>query len=796
MLSRRKVLAGLGLLSAIVITHADRVQTAQQPWVFRLEEATIADVQRAIQEGQTTCRGVVQAYVNRARAYNGTANQLVTDETASKYLPNYDEYRAAVEATKSLPDGDPKKTPPIELGRWESTSSDPETKQQYGMLVGIPNAGQLRALSMINIRGERSVTCKGEFDNKTKRPAGAPKVCDEFSQQPDALERAAELDAQYGRNPDLNAMPMYCVPFSFKDPYDVMDLRSTGGADARYDMDFAPRDQTLVAQLRKKGAIIYAKANTTEYNGRGGNPGGKNYPTKILPSTLGYQRSSWGGNPVNSYDTTRAGSIGSSSGSGVSVGSNLVMCSLCEETGASCRGPANHNSDALILPHKAMLSFHGGAIGASIFQDRAGIICRNVVDSVKVLDALKDPVNGYYDPRDIFTTVPRSSYPTEPFIKSITAGTPGALKGMRIGIIREFMTKQVAADNAIVDAAGAEMKAMLGDFLGATLVESTPAGFIDDPAVENMSTSFDKAIAALAPVLYPELLFELTPAGQPKYPEFAAKIEPTEFAPGKTFGTGTMQPIDWMVRWADGLEKTPAGLNLRSVLGATQANTFRFHISQYLERRAQDWKARGFTETLNNWAQLNARSKFWGDDQRAAFKNWEEIRDIRDPFMEQQGIPQQIQLREFLRRVVMKVMQENKLDVLVQVHSTQPPGKIGLAPEPYLNDTAASYPFGPNAGLTEVLIPAGYVRTVYDPSFVLTTDANGKKVYRSRTGTTPLTLPEPGLPFSINFIAEPGMEPLIFKVATAYQSASHRRVSPPMFGPVPGEPGASPIVRK
>ena len=97
---------------------------------------------------------------------------------------------------------------------------------------------------------------------------------------------------------------MYCIPFSFKDPYEVKDMRSTGGADARYDMDFPARDHTLVAQLRQKGAIIYAKANTTEYNGRGpGDPGGRNHPTKVLPSTLGYQRSTWAGNPCNSYDT-------------------------------------------------------------------------------------------------------------------------------------------------------------------------------------------------------------------------------------------------------------------------------------------------------------------------------------------------------------------------------------------------------------------------------------------------------------------------------------------------------------
>ena len=32
-------------------------------------------------------------------------------------------------------------------------------------------------------------------------------------------------------------------------------------------------------------------------------------------------------------------------------------------------------------------------------------------------------------------------------------------------------------------------------------------------------------------------------------------IKPTEFAPGKTFGSGTMAPVDYMVALADG--KTP-----------------------------------------------------------------------------------------------------------------------------------------------------------------------------------------------------------------------------------------------
>ena len=312
-----------------------------------------------------------------------------------------------------MPDFEKYKGLPLEFGRMEKTASDPSVEQQFGMIAGIPDAGQVNALATLNIRGERSVTCHGDYDRHPSEgplPEGAPPVCEVFRHFPDALERAAELDSEYGTNPDLEAMPMYGVTFSFKDPFDTKDMRSTGGGDADYDIDFPSRDHVLVDQLRQKGAIIFAKAINTEYNGRAGDPGGgKNHPEKVLPSTLGYQRSTWGGNPSNPYDTTRAASLGSSSGSAVSVSANLVMASLGEETRASCRGPSNHNSVALILPHKSMLGFDGGAIGADIYCDRSGVHCRSIIDCAKVLDALKDPEEGYYDPRDPFTTVPRSS---------------------------------------------------------------------------------------------------------------------------------------------------------------------------------------------------------------------------------------------------------------------------------------------------------------------------------------------------------------------------------------------------
>src|SRR4029434_2685087 len=138
---------------------------------------------------------------------------------------------------------------------------------------------------------------------------------------------------------------------------------------------------------------------------------------------------------------------------------------------------------------------------------------------------------------------------------------------------------------------------------------------------------------------------------------------------GKVFGTGTMQPIDYCVELSEGRIAPPSNLDIATVQEQELAMAFRFHIPQYLSRRAADWKARGFTETLVDFSALNARSKFWGDDQSAAFKNWEEVRDPRNPHGQRQGVNERIMLRELLRRVDMMVLLENHLDALVRLHT-------------------------------------------------------------------------------------------------------------------------------
>jgi amidase len=257
---------------------------------------------------------------------------------------------------------------------------------------------------------------------------------------------------------------------------------------------------------------------------------------------------------------------------------------------------------------------------------------------------------------------------------------------------------------------------------------------------------------------------------------------PTEFMPGKIFGTGTMQPIDYFVELAEERIAPPANLDIATVQDQELAMGFRFHIPQYLSRRAADWKAKGFTETLVDFAALNARSKFWGDDQRAAFKNWEEVTDMRNPHGQRQGVNERIMLREMLRRVDMMVLIENKLDAFVRLHTPFPPGKIGHAGQPgFVHNLRPETFNGPNAGLTEVLIPAGYVTTAYDPVYALSAD---RTRYEWVPSDQPTIIPEPGLPFSLVFRAEPGKEDILLEIASAYEAASQRRIPPPAFGPL------------
>jgi len=160
-------------------------EIARKP--FQLEEATIDEMHAAIRAGEITVVQIVQHYIDRAHDINGVSSWLVTED-GGDVAPMPGTVRAGaplefptttVPVTDYVPDYDKYQGPPLEFGRMEPTASDPDVYQQFGMVVGIPRAGQVNALATLNIRGERSAVCKGDFDKHPSLgalPPGAPPV--------------------------------------------------------------------------------------------------------------------------------------------------------------------------------------------------------------------------------------------------------------------------------------------------------------------------------------------------------------------------------------------------------------------------------------------------------------------------------------------------------------------------------------------------------------------------------------------------------------------------------------------
>ena len=759
------IVTALGSAAAI----RNDVAHAAAPARFQVEEATIAAIHTAIKSGQTTCQGVVQAYIDRAKAYNGVCTALITKDGGSiKAAKGYVRAGAplvfptkTIKASLVFPDLDQYQGLPLEYGRMEATVSDPSVVTQMGMRVGMPNAGQINALETLNIRGERSVTCKGKFDAHPSAgplPAGAPKVCEEFRKQPDALERAAELDAQYGSTPDLKALPMYCVVAAFKDPYDTKDMRSTSNNDVNFAMDAPPFDSTLVAQLRAKGAIIYGKSNAHEFNAGPGNPGGA-ARAKLNWVAGGQQVSSWSGQACNPYDTERV-VRGSSGGSGAVVGGNLATIGICEQSGASCQGPASRSGIALILTTKGIIPDSGG-IGNQWFNDRAGIHARTLGDAALVLDAMKDPQTGYFDPRDPFTALPKGLIPEQPYASfsvgdADLAKNPKPLLGVRVALLREHFVKKTRNHETISEQIDQEAKLILRDRLGAELVETTTPDYADDPSVPNLKYTFADALSELLPRFMPEVFSRRDAKGELIFAVPGHDVTSYEYLLKLSKREAPLTP-DVTITNFDSFGVTPCH--------ASNCSDFTLDMDRYLSARGD--------ARITNWADWIANAKFRQDASTAGAQNWLNWKDHTIP-----GKADRLARSYVARMALLKVMYENDIDVFVHPENTVPTPKIQ----------------GPNVGthslddispffqIPRIVVPAGVTDVIYEPQYALNA-AKTDYISVLPPGTQKSKLPHP-MPTSITFFAGQGDEPMLIKVGTAYEAATHHRFAPPAFGPI------------
>jgi Asp-tRNA(Asn)/Glu-tRNA(Gln) amidotransferase A subunit family amidase len=203
------MLTGVWLLLAMTAACGKAfAQPGRAP--FTVEEATISEIQRALRQKRVTTVGLVELYLRRIKAYNGTCVN--------------------------------------------------EPQGILGPITTIAHARQINALSTLNIHPEART--KWGFDARKAR--SLTDQADAAAGMPDALDVAAAQDAQFARTGRL-AGPLHGVVLAIKDQYDTFDMRTTSGGDVDYANDRPPDDATFVKRLREAGAIILAKANLAEY---------------------------------------------------------------------------------------------------------------------------------------------------------------------------------------------------------------------------------------------------------------------------------------------------------------------------------------------------------------------------------------------------------------------------------------------------------------------------------------------------------------------------------------------------
>jgi amidase len=572
-----------------------------------------------------------------------------------------------------------------------------------GPITTIPHARQINAISTLNLR-PATRKALGFDDRKARSLTNAN---DNDPKMPDALEVAAAEDRAFKRTGRLVG-PLHGVVMAIKDQYDTFDLRTTSGADADYANDRPPEDATFVKRLRDAGAIIIGKANLAEYAVDGG-------------------RSSFGGTFCNPYDTEREPGM-SSAGSATSVAANLVTCAIGEETVVSIRWPASLNSLVGIAPSQELVS-RKGMMGAGLNM-RTGPLCRAVQDAAKILDVIAG-----YDPKDEMTAFSVGRTPPQSYAASASTQR---LDGLRIGVIREYMSKKLfsKADEESIDL----VERAIGDLrrLGATIVDPGPEGDL-----------FKGCISRYAPEL-------LNSAFTRQYRE--------QF-PANADGQPASDQIATLLAMRADPSRVPPDLSLRALNSLGVQGEGKYWINRYLQERGD--------ANIKSNTDLITKARFYDDPNfpdRKQAREQAERTNVLDTSA-------RLQTRFALQNLLLQCMQEQRLDALVSPTSTVPPRKLTAPREPNANGrNPIGWSLIGQQGFPAITVPAGFTAQIWDR----VRDANG--------GTRMVGPIQASLPVGVDFIARPFDESMLFRIASAYEGATRHRRPPPEFGPLPGEP--------
>ena len=182
-----------------------------------------------------------------------------------------------------------------------------------------------------------------------------------------SMEAAHRLD--YELHKGQRRGPLHGIPVGIKDIFYTAGLRTEAGS--RSWSGFVPSyDATVVARLKKAGAIILGKTHTTEFAHR------DTAPTR---------------NPWNTNHTPG----GSSSGSGAAVAARMCPAAFGSQTGGSTLRPAAFNGIVGFKPQHGRISTYG-MVPLSWIMDHVGIMTRTVEDSALIFQAVAG-----YDRQDL-----------------------------------------------------------------------------------------------------------------------------------------------------------------------------------------------------------------------------------------------------------------------------------------------------------------------------------------------------------------------------------------------------------
>lgn len=215
--------------------------------------------------------------------------------------------------------------------------------------------------------------------------------------------------------------PLAGVPMAVKDNICTKNIRTTC-ASKMLNNHVPIYNATVIERLNQSGAVLLGKLNMDEF-AMGSTGESSYYGTALNPNNINHVCG------------------GSSSGAAAAVSSNMAYYALGSDTGGSIRTPCSHCGVYGIKPTYGRISRYGLIAYASSF-DQIGPIARTTLDLAAVLDE----ISGY----DIYdSTCAKRNY------NSLLDQLDGNIKGLRIGIINEFLSNGIDDEvkNCILSAA-------------------------------------------------------------------------------------------------------------------------------------------------------------------------------------------------------------------------------------------------------------------------------------------------------------------------------------------------------